>query len=124
MRCRRLAGLRLWESVTHPHSEAGYHLLPTRGNLAPMSGLCLWAPSLLLGVLGLGKLLSQRASVLGSGCWPSSSFQLGGIERTRGNTGLLCMSINWLWRNIQGKFRCQMPLLEVHLKCLVIEQPQ
>ena len=60
-RCRFPAGLRPWESVTHPHSKADCHLLAMRGNLAPRPGLQLQVPSQALGVLGPGRLLSQRA---------------------------------------------------------------
>lgn len=60
-------GFRPWESVPRPDSEAGCHLLPTRGKPAPRPGLRLWAPSQALGVLGLGRVLSQRAWGLGSG---------------------------------------------------------
>lgn len=82
--CRLLASSRPWESATHPDSGAGCHLLPTRGNLAPRPGLWLWAPSQALGVLGLRRLLSQRASGLGTGF---CSFELGSIERSRGRAG-------------------------------------
>lgn len=45
-------------------------------------------------------------------------FQRGGIEKSGGSAGLLWASTNWRWWNIQGRFRCQMPLPRGALKVL------
>lgn len=115
------AGLRPWE-VCHPPRLWG-RLPPASYKRRPGSEA--WAVAVGTasgaGRPWAGELLSQRASGLGSGC---CSFQVGGNEGSRGSAGLLCVSTNWRWPHVQGKFRCQMPLLEAHFKCLGIEQPQ
>lgn len=92
-------------------------------SLQEATWLHLWAPSQALGVRGPGRLLSQRAPGWGSG---GSVLLLsrGQQRRIRRQAGQLCVFTNWRWwKNMQGEFRSQMPLLEVHLKRLGIDQP-
>lgn len=35
----------------------------------------------------------------------------------------MCSNWRWWWWNVQGKFRCQMPLLEVHWTCCWLSNP-
>lgn len=112
-----LAGLRPWE-VCHPPRLWG-RLPPASYKRQPGSEAWAVAAGTTSGTgrPWAGELLSQRASGLGP-------FQVGGTEGSRGSAELLRASTNWRWRHVQGKCRRQMPLLEVHFRCLVIEQPQ
>ena len=57
--------------------------------------------------------------------WRISPASFTGLQRRiRRQAGRLCVFTNWRWwKNMQQEFRCQMPLLEVHLKCLGIDRP-
>ena len=113
---------------SHPPTWASYGSR-TMGLLSPtytlrQAATCfLQEATWLQGVRGPGRLLSQRAPGWGSG--GSALLLSRGLQRRiRRQAGRLCVFTNWRWwKNMQREFRCQMPLLEVHLKCLGIDQP-